>query len=201
MAELMALHESLEGHSYGWNLVGVEAGARVPLRRNLMVHAHPSWHRVPSLAWEVVEVRHKLRRHLVGKAGEEIAAIRARGEEVNEKSEVSLFYYSGDTDRTLLEEGGAVFRSDVLLLECSFTREEDRYRGQQYQHIHLQDIYDFADRFENRMIILTHFTLRESPGEIRERIAATAPAVLRDRLHVALPQNAIAPEQQRTHGD
>jgi len=49
------------------------------------------------------------------------------------------------------------------------------------------DIAEFADRFTNQMIVLTHFSRRYSREEIRDTLRRRCPAVLRDRIRLALP--------------
>jgi ribonuclease Z len=188
--ELIAVHERLENTTYEYRFVPVAPGESVTLRRNLLVRAHRSTHRVPTNSWEFVELRHKLHAELLDRPGREIAELRQREgvDAVEERVEQPILFYTGDTDRGILEENEAIFRAEVLIIECSFTGEGDQERSEKYRHIHLDDIYDFAHRFENRMIVLTHFSLRDHPAEIHARISSSAPASLRGRLFLALPE-------------
>jgi ribonuclease Z len=184
---LMRLHEKLEATEYPLNLVGLAPADRISLRRDLEVVAHRSTHRVPTVGYEFVEVRHKLMAAYQGFDGPTLARLRQQGEEPSEAVRKSLLFYTGDTDRRVLEQGEAIFKSEVLLIECSFTVEGEEPRGARYQHMHLSDLYEFADRFENEVIVLTHFSLRDSPSEIHRTISRSCPAVLRERLRFALP--------------
>ena len=60
----------------------------------------------------------------------------------------------------------------MLLLECSFLLPEDKDRAREYAHIHLDDILERAHLFENEAIVLTHFSQRYRPEEIRQALAA-----------------------------
>ncbi|MFN2443401.1 MAG: MBL fold metallo-hydrolase [Thermoanaerobaculia bacterium] len=185
---LMALHEKLEGTSYPLNLVGMGAGETRRLRRDLIVRAHKATHRVPARAWELCELRHKLRPELAERSGPELARLREAGEEIETWTEVPLLFYTGDTDRRLLEESAALYRARILMIECSFTAEGEEERGRKYTHIHLSDLWDHADEFENEFILLTHFSLRDTPEQIHDRIRREAPTKLRERLVLALPE-------------
>lgn len=185
---LMALHEKLEGTSYPLNLVGMGAGETRRLRRDLIVRAHKATHRVPARAWELCELRHKLRPELAERSGPELARLREAGEQIETWTEVPLLFYTGDTDRRLLEENAALYRARILMIECSFTAEGEQDRGRKYTHIHLSDLWDHADGFENEFILLTHFSLRDTPAQIHDRIRREAPAKLRERLVLALPE-------------
>ena len=67
----------------------------------------------------------------------------------------------------------------MLLLECSFLLPEDRDRAREYAHIHLDDILERAERFENEAIVLTHFSQRYTPDEIRKELSALPEALAR----------------------
>ena len=92
------------------------------------------------------------------------------------------------TDRGILESNDALFRAEVLIIECSFVAAGHQKRAAEYRHIHFDDIAEFAGRFENRMIVLTHFSRRYSRTQIRDEIRRRCPAALRDRIRLALPE-------------
>jgi ribonuclease Z len=188
--ELIRIHERLEGTSYEYRLVPVAPGQTVRLRRDLAVRAHRSTHSVSTNAYEFVEIRHKLLAELAGRPADEIADLRRRGgsSAIEDEIEQPLLFYTGDTDRGILEQNREMFRAEVLVIECSFTRDGDQDRGERYRHIHIDDIYEFAGKFDNRIIVLTHFSLRDGPREIFERISRTRPEILRGRLRLALPK-------------
>ena len=185
---LIAAHEALQRTEYRIELNGMAPGDEVGLRRDTIVRAHDATHSVPARAWEVLEIRETLRPDLVGMAGTEIRDRRLGGEDVSERRLISRVYYTGDTDRVILERGGAVFAAKILIIECSFTAAEDKGRAATYRHIHLDDIFEFADRFENELIWLTHFSLRDRPEEIVELIDRRCPGHLRERLRFAFPE-------------
>ena len=183
---LMKLHEKLEDTEYDVTIEGMAVGDTVRIGRTHEVRAHRATHRVAARAYEVLEVRHRLRHDLAGR--DDIADLRRRGEAVAEEYRQAMLFYTGDTDRGILEENDALFSADVLVIECSFIADGHQERAVRYRHIHFDDIAAFADRFANRMIVLTHFSRRYSRQEIRDLIRRRCPAVLRDRLRLALPE-------------
>lgn len=185
-AALMKLHEKLEGTTYDLNLHGMAPGDRVKLRRDLVAIAHRATHRVPANAYEFVELRHKLKPEFASFAEAELAELRRGHVSLVDESEHPILFYTGDTDRGILETTPAMFRAEVLVIECSFTLAEHRDRAERYRHIHVEDLYDFAESFENRLIVLSHFSLRYSPAEIQQYVSESCPAVLRDRIRLAL---------------
>jgi ribonuclease Z len=186
--ELMRIHESLEGTEYPLDLVGLAPGESRPLRRDLLVRAHRSTHRVPTNAYEFVSERVKLLPEYRQLPGAEIARLRADHPEMFTSEERSLLFYTGDTDSRILEQCEALYRSEVLIIECSFVEVEDRERATRYAHIHADDLFERAGRFENETIVLTHFSLRYSPASIQRTLQRRCPSVLRDRIRLALPE-------------
>ena len=183
---LMVLHEKLEGTEYDIEIVGVGEGEVIPISRGHEARGHRATHRVPARAYEFLEVRHRLRPEYAGR--DDIVELRRQGLDVTEEYRHSLLFYTGDTDRGMLESNDALFRAEVLMIECSFVGEGDQDRAARYRHIHFDDIVEFADRFENRLIVLTHFSRRYSRDEIHDQIRRRCPEALRDRLRLALPE-------------
>ena len=185
---LMTIHERLEGVDYDIEITGMTAGDVVPLGRNHLVRAHDSTHRVPARAWEFLERRHHLKPEYAALGGGELARLRRQGETIHDEAQHSILFYTGDTDRGILEKNEAIYRAEIVMIECSFIGDGHRDRAERYRHIHFDDIADFAERFENQMIVLTHFSRRYSGEEIVRSIRRRCPAVLRDRLRLALAE-------------
>src|SRR5439155_12409089 len=114
--------------------------------------------------------------------------IQHRRDEVTEEVRLPILFYTGDTDRGLLERNDALYRADVLLIECTYVIDGHQESAAEYRHIHFDDIADFAERFENQMIVLTHFSRRYSRSEIHAEVRRRCPAVLRERIRLALPE-------------
>jgi len=186
---LMEVHERLEGVAYDHHFVGLSEGDSVNLRKDLRLRVHASSHRIPTNAYELLEVRHKLKPEHAGLSGPDLAELRAAAPgTLHDEFEHSLLLYTGDTDRRILERNSALFKTAVLMIECSFTADGDQQRGALYRHMHIDDIFEFSERFENEMIVLTHFSLRNSHEEIRANIARRCPVELKERIRLALPE-------------
>jgi ribonuclease Z len=185
---LLEVQARLTGTGLDVTVVGVAVGEEVPLGRRHLVRGHAAPHRVHARAYELIERRHHLREELAGASSEVIAQLRREGASIDEEYRRSILFYSGDTDRGLLESGDDVFRAEVLLIECSFIVEGHQGRAAKYRHIHIDDIADFADRFENELIVLTHFSRRYSHEEIHDGVRRRLPASLHERMRLALPE-------------
>ena len=185
--ELLAVQRRLTGSELPLKIVGLAAGEEARFGRNHLVRAYAATHRVAARAFELVEVRHHLREEFFGMRSEEIGRLRREGVKVDEPYARALLFYTGDTDRGILETCDAMFRSEVLMIECSFVMDGHQDRAAQYRHIHIDDIADFASRFENEYIVLTHFSRRYSRDEIRTHVRRRLPVSLHERVRLALP--------------
>ncbi len=178
--------EQLEQIEYELEVVPVSPGDRVRLRNDLELTVLPGRHRVPTVGYLFSEVRHKLLDELAGRDGLEIAALRAAGKPVTRREEIPLLAYPGDCGEEIFDACPELFRAKVLLLECSFLLPDDRERAREYAHIHLDDILARAGRFENEAVVLTHFSQRYGPEEIRQALRAI-PEPLASRVVPFLP--------------
>jgi ribonuclease Z len=186
MRLILAAYERMTGAGKsGIEVVGVSEGDELRFGRSHVVRAHSATHRVAARAYEFVEVRHHLKPEF---AGRDVARLRREGVVVDEVYETPILFYTGDTDRGILERNTALFKAEVLLIECSFIADGHQDRAARYRHIHIDDIADFAERFENQLIILTHFSRRYSRDEIVAGVRRRVPHLLRDRLKLALPE-------------
>ena len=177
LASWLQACERLESIAYEVDLEMAVPGDSVKLRNDLEVEFLPGRHRVPTVGYLFREVKQKLKAEFAGVPGEEIAAMRRRGVEVTRREETPLLVYPGDCGREIFDAAPEIFRARVLLIECSFLFPEDVERARVYAHLHLDDFVDIADRFENEAIVLTHFSQRYRPEEIRAALASLPPAL------------------------
>jgi len=184
--ELIRIHERLQNTRYQLTLVGLGLGDVVDLRRDLAVRIHRASHRVVTNAFEFVERRSKLRAAFSNLTSPEIRTRRERGDSIFDDLEIPLLFYTGDTDRGIFETSEALFRAQVLIIECTFTHDDDHPRAERYAHIHIDDIVNVADRFENDVVILSHFSLRDSREEIASEVERRLPSSLMKRVRLML---------------
>ena len=182
----VAACERLEQIRYEIDLVPATPGDRVGLRNDLELRVLPGSHRVPTVGYLFSEIKHKLVDELAGRSGEEIADLRRRGAVVTRREDAPLLAYPGDCGKEIFEVAPEILRARVLLLECSFVLPEDLDRAREYAHIHLDDILARADRFANEVVVLTHFSQRYRPEEIRDALRRI-PEPLASRVVPFLP--------------
>lgn len=185
--QLLAIQEKLTGADFEIEVQGLAAGDEVRFGRTHIVRAHAAPHRVAARAYELIERRHHLKEEFAGASREDIGRLRRDGVQVDEEYRCPILFYTGDTDRGLLESCAAMFKAEVLVIECSFLADGHQDRAAKYRHIHVDDLADFAERFENELIVLTHFSRRYSREEIRDMVRRRLPVSLHERVRLALP--------------
>jgi ribonuclease Z len=186
--QIVDLHAGLEDVRYDARLEAMRPGSRVALRRDLSMTCFPADHRVPTLGFVASEERHRLLPEYEARTREEIKALAAEGTSVSGRVAIPLAAYSGDTAAGIFDAAPPEFyRAKVLLIECSFVEERDKGRAAPFKHLHVDDIAERADLFENEVVLLTHITLRTAPDEIRRLVKKRLPARLADRAVPFLP--------------
>lgn len=168
-------------------LMGASPGDEFELSREHVLTAFATRHTVPSLGYIVWDRRKKLKKEFQGLTGDQIRDIRLSGTEVSEEVRVPLVCYTGDTNPAGLDNHPAVYEASVLITELTFFRPEHRKEKiHKFGHIHLDDLIERADRFQNELIIAAHFSTRYHERQLRKAIDRRLPAELKSRLHLWL---------------
>lgn len=169
-------------------LLPLAVGEALSLRRDVVARPFRSLHRVLCHGYILWRQTRRLRPDLVGLSGSEIRERRLAGEEVNVTEEVPEVAFTGDTLVDVLDREPALLRARLLILEVTFL--DDRVSVAQTRskgHIHLDEIIERADLFQNEAILMTHMSARYS-GEEGERIlTARLPPALRERVTLLHP--------------
>ncbi len=169
------------------HLVGLKPGDEVELSRELVVKAFPTRHTVPSLGFLVWERRKKLKPEYHSLTGEQIRDLRLSGVEVSAEIRIPKVAYLGDTSPPGLDVLAETYRARILILEMTFVAPNERASViHKYGHTHLDDLIARADRFENEVIIASHFSTRLHPDQIQKIVEKRLPDSLRSRMKIWL---------------
>jgi ribonuclease Z len=167
------------------DLVGVKPGDEIELSREHVVTAFATKHTVPSLGYVVWDRRKKLKPEYQGRGGEEIRELRLAGTEVTQEVRVPLLCYVGDSAPAGLDNYPPLYEATVLITEMTFFRPEHRKEKiHKFGHTHLDDILERADRFQNELIILSHFSTRYHERQVRAAVERRFPPSLLQRVQL-----------------
>ncbi len=168
--------------------VPVSPGDEYHLHSDLYVRVFPTFHPVPSVGYQLFRRVEKLKPEFLGLPGAEIGRRKQAGEPLFVTVDRDEVAYATDTTIEVVDREPALYKSRVLILECTFLDDrkdvaESRTRG----HIHLDEVIKRADRFENEHLVLMHFSQVYSPAEVRQILEQRCPAHLWDRLSIFAP--------------
>ncbi len=174
---------ALDGSALPCTIVGLPPGQERPVGRGLFARPFATPHRVVSQGYVLHERRDKLRPDLVGLPGEQIRARREAGEQITTTVEHPVVAFTGDSRIEFMDTAPAALKARLLIMEVTFiddrvSVEATRDKG----HIHLDEVIERADAFDNDAILLTHLSARYNPREAQAIIDKRLPAALRERV-------------------
>jgi ribonuclease Z len=160
-------------------------GTVLPLPGGRRAVAFRSVHRVPCLGWAIWQTTRRLRPEL--QAGPDtpgrVKSARAAGEEVELVHDAPLIAFTGDTLIEVVEREPVVREARVLVIECSFVDDAVPVaRAREMGHIHLDEIIERADLFDNEHLLFTHLSARYDARATAELLARRLPPGLRERV-------------------
>jgi ribonuclease Z len=139
-------------------------------------------HRVPSVGYALCRRRRRLADRFAHVDQEAVRAAARAGEAVTVDEEVVEVAFCGDTTIDVVDREPLVRSARLLILEVTFLDErvpveKARAKG----HVHLDEVIERADRFENEVILMTHRSQRYGDAEAERLLDQRLPAALRER--------------------
>lgn len=184
---LLKAWQRLDRGRMNCTLNGVKPGDEIELGRDHSITVFATAHTVPSVGYQVWLRRKKLKPEYQGLTGDQIRDIRLSGVEVSAEIRTPLVCYMGDTSPAGLDNNPTVFESKVLITELTFFRPEHRKdKIHKFGHTHLDDLIERSDRFQNELIIATHFSTRYQTDQIERAVMKRLPPRLKERIKLWL---------------
>ena len=158
-------------------------GEAVSLGRDLEAVPFRSIHRVPTVGYGLWRSSRRLKAEYQGLEGTEIRALRLAGTDVTEVGRTCELAFTGDSLIDVIEREEAARTAKVLVMEVTFfddqvSVEQCRSKG----HIHLDEVIERAELFENEHVLFTHQSARYGAREVAEICARRLPVGLRERV-------------------
>jgi ribonuclease Z len=179
--KLMDVWAEIEGRPNAAVIEGVGPGEEVRVRRDLLIRAFGVNHERRSLGFSVIEERTKLKPEYGDRTGPQLVELKKQGVPIENRVEVPVIAYCGDTADGDFFDLDWVRNANVLLVECTFFEPDHVVRARKGKHIHVRDLGDILRRVNSPHVVLTHVTHRTA---------------LRDAKHI-LRETLKSDEQQR----
>lgn len=185
--KILKLFTRLDRGRMPCTLLPVEPGMEIELSREHVVSVSATKHTVPSMGFVVWERRRKLKAEYQDFTGPQIRDLRLGGTEVTEERRVARFAYLGDSAPEGLDACPAMYEAHVLVMEMTFVAPSHRKdKIHKFGHMHLDDVLERRQRFQNEVIIASHFSTRYNTKRIRDLVSRNLPDMLDGRLNLWL---------------
>lgn len=175
---LFEAHRSMDQSDLNHTLIGLDVGEEFHLRKDVKVKAFRTYHTIPSQGYIVYSVKQKLKKEFVGLPANEIKDLKFSGVEVTYTTTAPEIAFTGDTmsDFIVDDANSEVLNAKILIMESTYvdsstTVENARDHG----HTHLSEIINYANRFQNKAILLIHFSARYQLDVIQDALSALPP--------------------------
>lgn len=176
--ELFEVHRKMDQSELKNNLIGLDVGEELHIRRDLKVKAFRTYHRIPSQGYVVYSVKQKLKQEYLGRSATEIKMLKSSCVEITDTLIEPQVAFTGDTTSDFIVDSSNidVLRAKILVMESTFLDESITVEhARDYGHIHLSEIINQAEKFENKAILLIHFSARYTVKEIQQAVSALPP--------------------------
>ncbi len=180
---LLDAFRTLDGSDLPCTVLPAQPGDEISLGKGRTIRPFRAAHVVSALGYSIWQDHQKLRSDLVGKSGEEIRAARARGEKVSETSSSPIIAFTGDSRIDVVDQQEVLRKAKLLIMEVTFV--DDRVTVAQARkngHIHLDEVIERADCFDNEAILFTRLSARYRQDEAQAILDQRLPGVLRERV-------------------
>jgi ribonuclease Z len=169
-------------------IVACRPGDRLELRPGLVATPFRSPHRTICQGYALSRKVRKLRPELVGLTDQEIRTRRLAGEDVSVETEAVEVAFTGDSLIDVVEREAVVRTARLLIMEVTFLDERvPVHKARGSGHIHLDEVIERADLFENDALLFTHFSSRYNRREIADILHRRLPTGLKERVTALLP--------------
>lgn len=169
-------------------IVPVKAGQRIFLeyRKDLAIEAFEVKHSIPSMGATLYYYKKKLKDEFLGKSATEIIELRQKNVEITREVYEPLVSFTGDSLGESLLENKDIFKSKVLITECTFLDEGEEQMAHQKGHTHISDIVKALNKLGDEVkcdkIILNHFSMKYAEKHIRDMIAKEIPEKFSEKV-------------------
>lgn len=182
---LLLVWQRLDRGRLTCDLQGVQPGQEFALSREHLLTVFATVHTVPSVGYLIWERKQKLKEEYLGMPGDKIRDLKFAGVEITKEVRTPLLAYTGDTAPSGLDGYPAVYDAKVLITELSFILpHHKREKIHKFGHMHLGDFVERAERFNNEVIVASHFSTRYQPDQVRKYLERKLPPRLKERLKV-----------------
>jgi ribonuclease Z len=173
----------MDGSELPCTVIPAVPGQEVALPKGRFLKPFAACHTLPAVGYSLWRRQTQLIDELQGADTHTIRAHRAAGHQVAREVPVPLVAFTGDSRIDVVDQEDVVRQAKLLIMEVTFI--DDRVsvqRARENGHIHLDEVIQRADVFENEAILFTHLSARYNQKEALKILEQRLPESLRDRV-------------------
>ncbi|XP_026661504.2 tRNase Z TRZ1 isoform X1 [Phoenix dactylifera] len=177
--KLLEVHRAMDQSELKHNLIGLDVGEEFQIRKDLKVKAFKTYHVIPSQGYVIYSVKQKLKQEYAGLSGNEIKNLRLSGVEITYTVTTPEIAFTGDTmsDFIVDPDNADALKSRILVMESTFVDDAvTTEHAREFGHTHLLEVARYAEKFENKAILLIHFSARYQSEDIESAITKLPPS-------------------------
>jgi ribonuclease Z len=188
LRDMLAAASRMQRFALEVEFAPMRPGDELQVANNLWVRAFRTHHPVASLGFQFMRRVQKLKPEYRDLPGPEIARRKQAGEQLLAAYDHLELCYATDTLVRVLDTNPSMLESRVLVLECTFYDERKSLADSRAGcHIHLDELVELVDRFQNEHIVLMHTSQIYAPSEAREILLRRCPPHFTRRVQQLLP--------------
>jgi len=174
------------------NLIPIKTDEKIILqyRKDLALEAFEVSHSVPTLGCTLFRFKKKLLEKYLKCTSQEIIDLRQNHVEVTQDIYEPIVTFMGDCKSESLLDNASIWKSPVLVTECTFIDDHEEEMAQKKGHSHLNRIISIfeekKDEMECEKIILNHFSMKYSEKHILDVLDKKLPEFIKDKVTVMI---------------
>jgi ribonuclease Z len=150
----------IERQNTPYNLIPMSPGQLFEVRRDFGIRAYQTHHGGVSLGYGLISIREKLKPEYIGTPGQELAAMRKQGVEIQYRMEVPLVVFLGDTAAGPVFDQPDVRNAEILITETTFFDPDHKNKAKAGRHLHVDQLAQILPKLKNQHLIIGHVSRR-----------------------------------------
>jgi len=164
-------------------IIGMKHNDDFVINKQLIVRAFQTVHVIPSLGFSIIEIRRKLKQEFKNVSDEELIELKRKDIDVTNIEEISQIAYIGDTAFAEYSSLSHVANAKVLLIECTFFREDQLDHTHKFKHLHVSDLQPLLNNMNNKHIIITHVSKSIKVNDAKDILKKYLNSDILQRVH------------------
>ena len=175
----------IEEFKYSYHLLGVEEGFTRRLNDKYSLKVFPTTHRIDSFGYLLYENKKKLKDEYKNFDRKELMKLKNQNMEIDEKIEIPLIAFTGDTQIEFLDSHPDIKKAKILFMECtSLDNKKSVEEIRKWGHTHLDEIVPRINEFQNEHICLIHLSARYSTPQAEQLLSQKLPEEFLQKLSI-----------------